>query len=211
MGSLEIWLKDACLKKFGTAEIRNEVYILCMGIDQSLKPQNIVEESAPLISDTFKKYNKYSIVSVSPVFRNIKRGDKLSLHGDGLLLYGPKDPGGKVAMHCAIMESDDAARNFSKKLEEGIKHSGLFGVIDNALSMGSLASPQVAAITAAARFAFETVTYFLKEDGDDVISTFHYSSTFRKERGGYAQPPAGTFFDHSDRYVDVHFDTFWRK
>lgn len=206
MSKLEIWCKDVRLKKFGKAEVKNEVYILCMGIDTSLQPQNKMPDGTNLISETFKAYNKYSIVSVSPVFHNIRRGDSLSILGDGLLLYGPKDPGGKIALHGAVMESDDGTRDIGKTIEEGISHSGLFNVIDKALAMGSLAAPQVSTITAASRFAFETVTYFLKRDGDDVVSTFHYSSTYQEDRGGYATPEEGELFTYSDRYVDISLD-----
>lgn len=210
MKGLEIWLKDVQLKKFGTAEPKNEVYVLCLGVDQSLQPQNNTPKEAGLIAETFRAFNKYSIVSVSPLFRNIRRGDSLPILGDGLLLYGPKNPGGKVALHAAIMESDDRTRDISKRLQEGIEHAGLFKMIDQIVSTGSLAAPQVAAITAAARFAFETVTYFLKQDGDDVVSTFHYSSTYKKERRGYARPPKGKYFEYADRYVEVFLDVVGR-
>ena len=46
MSGLEIWLKDVRLKKFGTIEPKNEVYIICLGIDQSLQPQNNVPQEA---------------------------------------------------------------------------------------------------------------------------------------------------------------------
>jgi len=206
MKKMAVWCKEIKLKKFGRVEVKNEVYFLCLGIDQNLKPQNNIPDSLHLISDTFKSYNKYSVASVSPIFRNIRRGDSLPILGDGLLLYGPKDPGGKIALHGAVMESDDRSRDLGKTIEEGLKHAGLFSIIDKTLAQGSLSAPQMSVITAAARFAFETVTYFLKRDGDDVISTFHYSSTYQKDRAGYALPPDGRMFTYSDRYVDVSLD-----
>jgi hypothetical protein len=211
MGTLTCHLSDLKIKRFGTIELRNEVYLVTLGMDKSLESNYVGDANAvaELISDGFKAFNKYAIVGLTPVFTRIRRGDSLNILGDGILLYGPKDPGGKIMIHTAIMESDSRSRNISETLKNSIEKSGLFDVIESIDDLTKLTAPQIAAITAATRFAFEAVIFGLKENRDDVISTFHYSSVDMPERG-YALPPNG-YWEVDDRYIQGHMKVVWRE
>lgn len=178
MPTLSVDLDYLTINKFGTAEIKNEVYLLTLGADLSGTGRHIAAPSA-LIPEAFQKKHPYLLVGVSPIFSNIRRGDELALLGDGLNLYGPKDPGGKLCLHTAIMESDSDHRNIAARIEQGVRNSGL----DSAIEMVSSSNHWVRAVTVIARYVFERVLYFLKLDEDDVIDCFHYSSTERPGRG----------------------------
>jgi hypothetical protein len=210
MGVLSCHLADLKIKRFGTIELRNEVYLITLGLDQSIKGAYVGDNNtvAELISDGFKAFNKYAIIGLSPVFSRIKRGDSLNILGDGILLYGPKDPEGKVMVHTAVMESDSRSRDVSKILQTSIEKSGLFDMIEDITDLTKLTAPQITAITSATRFAFETVLFMLKQNRDDVISTFHYSSVKMPERG-YALPPNG-FWEVNDRFVQGHLKVVWQ-
>ncbi len=165
------------INKFGTAEIRNEVYLVTIGADLS----GIGGHRAPdgMFPDGFAKKHDFMLIGVSPLFENVRRGEPLNLLGDGLNLYGPKDPGGKLCFHTAIMESDRDHRDIATRIGQAVRGSGLA----DALDMVSGSNHWVRAVTIIARYVFERVLYFLKLDDDDVIDTFHYSSTERPGRG----------------------------
>ncbi len=112
MGNLTCHLRDLKIKRFGTIELRNEVYLVTLGLDLSLQSAYGGDSKTvnSLISDEFKTFNKFAIVGLSPIFSNIKKGDKLNILGDGILLYGPNDPKGKIMVHTAVMESDSKSR-----------------------------------------------------------------------------------------------------
>ncbi len=191
-------LTELQLNKFGTAEIRNEVYLVTIGMDLAKTGQYMAPDD--LMPEDFADKHSWMIFGVSPLFEKVHRGDFLHLTGDGFLLYGPKDPQGKLCLHTAVMESDSDHRQAAKKITEFFANApsitdplrvikGLSGVNDL----------YIRAATAAIRYIFESVLYFLKHDDDDVIGTFHYSSTARKDRP--KQYKTG-MFDFEDRYID---------
>ena len=59
----------------------------------------------------------------------------------------------------------------------------------------------------AVRYAFETAVFLLKQDRDDVISTFHYSSIDREGRG-YSISPNG-FWEINDRFIQGHYKVIY--
>ncbi len=209
MGNLTCHLADLKIKRFGTVELRNEVYLVTLGMDLSLQSAYMGDFDTVnrLISDEFKTFNKFAIVGLSPIFHNIKRGDKLNIFGDGLLLYGPNDPKGKIMVHTAVMESDSKSKEFGKSFQRAIKQTNLFDGVDKLIGLTSLTSPQIAAISSTVRLSFETLLYFLKEDKDDVISTFHYSSVYLQDRG-YAISP-NNYWEVNDRYIQGHLKVVW--
>ncbi len=62
-------------------------------------------------------------------------------------------------------------------------------------------------LTNAVRYAFETAVFLLKQDRDDVISTFHYSSIDREGRG-YSISPNG-FWEINDRFIQGHYKVIY--
>jgi len=192
MSNLTLNLDYLKINRFGTLELRNEVYLLALGADLS----GIGAHRAPagLFPENLADAHPYLLASVSPLFVNVQRGDALNLLGDGLNLYGPKDPCGKLCLHVAIMESDSDHRRIAKRIDQAFRDSG----VSSALEMVGNTGPWQRVVTIALRLAFEKTLYFLKLDDDDVIDTLHYSSTDRPGRG-YCTGRWGI----SSRYVDA--------
>jgi hypothetical protein len=211
MGDVTINLKTLKLKKFGTLEAVNEVFVVSLAIDLSGSGQHIEPggEAGQLLSDGFRAFNKYAVVAVSPLFHKIRRGEKLPLIGDGLLLYGPKDPMGQIAVHTAIMESDADHRNVGKKLEQALKQAKVFEALEAIGDVAAIAAPQVGLVAkpvlAALRYGFETFLYFMKRDGDDVISDVHYASWNKPDRGYVVSDP-GEPFVFENRYIKAKIE-----
>ncbi len=211
MGNMTVNLKKLKLKKFGTLEVRNEVYVVSLAMDLSGTGQNIEPdgETGQLLSDGFRAFNKYAVVSVSPLFHGIRRDEELPLIGDGLLLYGPKDPEGKIALHMAIMESDADHRGIGDKMEKALKRAKVFEALEAIGNVTTIAAPQIGVVArpviSALRYGFETFLFFLKEDGDDVICDIHYSS-WNKPNRGYAVSPPGQPFEYKNHYIKAHIE-----
>jgi len=69
----------------------NEPYILSFAVDSSGR-------SEPRLDFNFEPFYK------------VRPGDTVKMLGDGLLLYGPRNPGEFVALSVLVMESDEDVR-----------------------------------------------------------------------------------------------------
>jgi len=210
-GKLTVNLTDLEVNRFGTWEARNEVYLLTIGADLSGLGQHRIDVPDLIMPEGFANAHDYLVLGVSPLFTGIKRGDHLALLGDGLNLYGPKDPRGKVSLHCAVMESDSDHRKLAEKITQGLSGQGL----PQMLEMATQGNQWARAATVILRYVFERVLYFLKIDDDDVITTFHYSSTLRNNRelpdGVIVRTPSYRTgaFNFKNRYVEATIDATW--
>jgi hypothetical protein len=194
-GQLTVNLTDLVIKRFGTWEIKNEVYLVTIGIDLS----KVGEIRTPdlLIPEWFQGAHDWLLFGVSPLFTGVRRDDELILMGDGFNLYGPKDPMGKLCLHTAVMESDSDHRKIANRIDQAISGHAVDYLV-------KMVGTEARMWSMAIRYLFEGVLFFLKCDNDDVICTFDYSSTYRTPRG-YCTGR----FEFGNRYVDGEMDVRW--
>lgn len=156
-------------------DLPGEVYVVALAFD-------LTGEGAELerAGEVFKKVGKTAsrplIVSSSPVFNGIYDGDNLPLLGDGITLYGPKDPNGLLDIHVAIMEDDGGYRELGGIIEEAAQKLEIAEKVGKLAELASMAAPEVFAAKVAVELLFYTVVASLKYNHDDVIQDFHFSA-----------------------------------
>jgi hypothetical protein len=114
------------------------------------------------------------------MFADIRDDTDLPLYGNGVTLYGPKDPAGLLEFHTYIMEDDGGYRRLGQVIEQRAEQIGLAekvaALADLSAEAASLGAPEVFALQLAARLFFTSVVIALQENRDDVIQDFHFSA-----------------------------------
>lgn len=101
--NIAVVIKQFTLKKKGDKFQRySEPYIVSMAIDEN-------GANNPAID--------FNVLS----FPNVKKGDTVDFIGQGLLVYGPKNPGSFLAFSILFMESDQDIRDLGKTISEIVK------------------------------------------------------------------------------------------
>lgn len=152
-----------------------EVYVVGLALDLTGEGQ-VMEQAGEIFHNVSRTASAPLTVSSTPLFNNIYDGDLLPLLGNGVVLYGPKDPGGLLDIHVAIMENDGGYRETGQLIEAAAKEVDLPGILEGALKAVSLAKPEVFLARNAFRLMFHTLLTMLQNEHDDVIQDFHFSS-----------------------------------
>jgi hypothetical protein len=144
------------------------------------------------------------IISTTPLFNNIYDASSLPLLGQGITLYGPKDPKGLLELHVAIMEDDGGYRNVGKAIEESAKKLELPRIVDKALHAASLSHPAVFVARNTFKLLFHMVVTLLENNHDDIIQDFHFSSLVHQKYLAGVHP-----FDYRGArgYIEVDVQT----
>ncbi|MCB0723103.1 MAG: hypothetical protein KDC73_00255 [Ignavibacteriae bacterium] len=157
-----------------------QVYVVCLSVDLAGDGQDINSLFPDKKSSIFKNIARNMTdkinISVSPIFNNIEDNMDLPLLGNGLTLYGPKDPKGLLSLHVAIMDDDDGYRKLGEILEETAQKEKINDLIDKALEFTSLSNPATLLLKTGFDLFFSSVITSLKNNDDDVIQDFHFSS-----------------------------------
>src|SRR5262245_42662030 len=119
-------LAYACLPRLELkkAKIDREVYVISLASDlrgeSNHRPPAVGASNQTLdgLSPDVEAAMKFMVVSVSNIFQLIDKDQPVSLSGDGIVLYPPADPQGMLALHFAVVESDQKARNFGAFLKD---------------------------------------------------------------------------------------------
>lgn len=100
-------------------------------------------------------------------FSNVRAWQPLVPAGEGILLYGPANPGAFVALSVAIMESDADVREAGQRLEQRVAQAA------QSMQAASLyaASPGAAAARALAERVLHRVAAQMMENRDDMLLT----------------------------------------
>lgn len=163
-----------------------QVYVLTLGVDLSGAGQDVngVEPEKPsgLFSGIAQEASRYTLVSVTPVFHGIRDHSSLPLLGNGITLYGPKDPKGFLELHAVIMEDDGGYRHLGQVIEDASRSLKLPDLVKAAVDAASLSSPEAFALKNGIELLFHAVVAGLKNNRDDVIQDLHFSAL---EHQGY--------------------------
>ena len=170
-----------------------EVYVVSLALDlsgiegESLRVGNVTAEKEAVIglpkgvdkqifSNITRTASKGFVVNSTPIFHDIYDRDSLPLLGNGIRLYGPRDPKGFLELHVAIMEDDNAYRNLGKFVEETAQAIGIQKLILEATQAVSISNPVVGLLSNAFGELFNSVLNRMKNNEDDVIQQLHFSS-----------------------------------
>jgi len=177
----------------GLTDARAEIYVVSLALDLSGEDDNNATKdaggattnvidlkgtSAQIFEGVTRTASKKLIVKSTPIFNNIKEKDYLPLLGDGITLYGPKNPKGFLEIHCAIMEDDKGYRKLGEIIEETSRKLGINQLLENALKLDilSLGSAEIFALKSGFNLLFSGVIEALKNNKDDIIQDFHFSA-----------------------------------
>lgn len=162
-----------------------QVYVVSLALDLSGSPSNIngIDQSkkSPIGDIITRTTNMNFNISVTPLFNNVLDNEKLPLSGNGIMLYGPKDPIGLLELHVAIVEDDEGFRKLGNILEQEINKSQVIELIKNVTSLGTLANPQVIVLRNAFQLLFSSIVLSLQNNQDDIIQELHFSSLYHQE------------------------------
>ncbi|MHC4780672.1 MAG: hypothetical protein ACYTFG_19045 [Planctomycetota bacterium] len=152
-----------------------EVYVVGLAMD--LTGEGATFEQAPeIFHNVSRTASAPLIVSSTPLFNNIYDHDHLPLLGNGIVLYGPRDPKGLLDVHMAVLENDGGYRELGQLIEKAARQVDLPAVLDGALSAASLAKPEIFLLRNTFQLLFHTLITLLKNNHDDVIQDLHFSA-----------------------------------
>lgn len=177
----------------GMADAKAEVYVVSLALDLSGEDDEDANKddggastdvtdlqgtSEQIFEGVTRTASNRLIVKSTPLFNNIKEKDYLPLLGDGIALYGPKNPKGLLEIHCAIMEDDKGYRDLGKIIEDVSEKLKINELLDKALSLDvlSLGAAEIFALKSGFNLLFSGVIEALKHNEDDIIQDFHFSA-----------------------------------
>ncbi|MHC4597797.1 MAG: hypothetical protein ACYS47_02215 [Planctomycetota bacterium] len=152
-----------------------EVYVVGLAMDLTGKGATM-EHAPEIFRNVARTASAPLIVSSTPLFNNIYDDDHLPLLGNGVVLYGPRDPGGLLDIHVAVMENDGGYRELGALIEKAAKEVELPSILEGALQAATLAKPEVFLLKNTFQLLFHTLVTLLKNNHDDVIQDFHFSA-----------------------------------
>ena len=164
----------------GGFEKKKEIYVVSAWVDASTPPaagglRGRISKIGRNINTGDEAHS--ADVRVSPVLTEIKKGDSVSLSGNGFILYPEKDPGGSVAIYFAVVESDEDLRELTGKIIEALDTSGValkvLSVLGNLSGPVSLLLPIV-----------QKLPGLLKSIGNDDVFLTHLHSGYLSNRYG---------------------------
>jgi hypothetical protein len=157
------------------SDMAAEIYVVSLAMDLTGRGA-AVEHASAIFQNVSRAASAPLIVSSTSLFNNIYDGDPLPLLGNGIVLYGPRDPMGLLDIHVAVMENDGGFRELGRRIEEAAEQVRLPEVIEGALQAASLAQPEVFLLRNTFRLLFHALIALLKNNHDDVVQDFHFSS-----------------------------------
>jgi len=175
----------------GGGESRKEIYVMSFAADLNSrvkKRQPAVGAANETIDRLTPEGSEFFVLSVSNVFEGIKNRVPLSLSGDGVVLYPPRDPKGMLGLYFAVVESDRGTREVGAllgsifKLPEVKSTLGAVAKYTAAMLMSAAVPPAV--LTAAFGAVATALPVVLKANKDDVLMCHSHSGVAFNSYGG---------------------------
>jgi len=180
-------------------EKSKEIYVISLASDlhgkSNHRPQVVGASNQTLsrLTPGVKSAMEFFAVAVSNVFPRISPKQPLSLTGDGIVLYPPTDPGGMIALHFVIVESDKGKRDVGGFLENLFGDDSVKGLLKEASKAttlaGSIPSNLLSSLFGAATSVVPAV---LKANKDDLLFSHSHSGV---DFNGYGGSTEGTTYD----------------
>ena len=151
-----------------------ELYVMSFAMDGRAVCDNAMEQSTDFVGaynetlravvpDAFALASQNCVyVAVSNVFHHVSVEYPVSLSGSGIILYPNIDPGGFVAMHVVVVESDAKTRNLGELMSRIT--GGLLFDVTKLHVVGSAMNGIISVVAAA-----------LKDNGDDILFSHNHS------------------------------------
>lgn len=188
--------------KEGGWEHNKEIYVISFASDLSpaapgaIKlPETIAAYNQTLVNVVPAIQNlaalRYVVPCVSNVFDRIRPEQDVSLSGAGILLYPNLQPGGLLANHFVIVESDEKSRTAGKVLQTLLSDTKVDAAIKGLLDAAAISQPMVASVMTALVGQIPTI---LQKNRDDVLFA-HSHSGF--DFDNYGLPPGVDWHDYS--------------
>jgi len=148
------------LKSSDIFDSYSEPYVVCLCVDAS-------DNKNPLINYKFQPFPK------------VREGGSVAITGDGLVLYGPRNPGEFVALSLLFMESDQDVRATGEMLKELITSQAVALGLKAIISANPGSAAMVGIIKELALF----VSSALAKNGDDEL--FRIEGSFLRDQSQY--------------------------
>jgi len=175
----------------GGGEVRKEIYVLSFAADLNSKlkkRQPAVGAANETIDRLTPEGSDFFVLSVSNVFEGIKNKIPLSLSGDGVILYPPRDPKGMLGLHFAVVESDQGTRDLGTLLGSIFKLPSVKSTLAEVAKYTALtiipAAIPPAVLTAAFGAVATALPIVLKANKDDVLMCHSHSGVEFNNYGG---------------------------
>ncbi len=142
--------------------------------------------------------NKPSILYNYLSFPKVKAGGSVAIAGDGLILYGPRNPGKFITLSAMFMESDRDVRDRGEQLHDIISGKAM------ELSIGAIisANPGAAAMVAIIKELGLYVSGVLRKNGDDEL--FKIEGSFL--RGNYPPYHINHVYEYRNDYIGANIN-----
>jgi hypothetical protein len=166
---------------YGGWEKNKEIYVLSVAADLRGLAGKGFPEIAAAHNETLPNVvpaimgdaaMKWMLISVSNVFQRVQRGQPVSLTGSGILLYPKLDPGGMLALHFLVVESDAGQRNLGKVLGDILADATVKAAVNALAAAASITQPLVAKLMSA---VVSQIPAILKNNKDDILLTHSHS------------------------------------
>jgi hypothetical protein len=181
------------------SEKNKEIYVVSLASDLHGKSNHrppVVGASNETLSRLvpgLKSAMEFFAVAVSNVFPRISAKQPLSLTGDGIVLYPPTDPGGMIALHFVIVESDKGQRDIGSLLESLFSDDSVKVLLREASratsSVGCLPPNLLSSLFSAMT---SIVPAILKANKDDLLFAHSHSGV---DFNGYGGSTEGTTYE----------------
>lgn len=181
-------------------EKMQEIYIVVLGYDLSGSSNGIAYDDGIDFLPKNANLKKWVYGFASPIFK-IRRKNKHVWPGGLPLFYG--EPGDITSIYLAILECDQGSRKAGEKvaaLREAMSNKGSNPLIEVALKLSKVASPQIALIQEAFSFTIKGIETALLKNKDDL----RYTNVFTfKKSDNYL---VGRHDDWGDHRIELTID-----
>jgi hypothetical protein len=156
-----------------------------LGLTVSFSEVKMLEHAEGLLGKWFGASSEFYIITTvidgsgkpfeykTQFFEGIKRNDHLPLGEGGMLVSYLRDPKWFVDLHMIVMESDSDLRDLGERIEKAKEQAGLADLLELAGAAASLEPTLVSKVVNGVDLFLHTLTYLLKENGDDHVATVH--------------------------------------
>ena len=162
-----------------SVERKREIYVIGLATDNRGKDPKRGEAPIAAYNETLANVApevqkaavlQYALISVSNIFPRIRKDQKISLSGSGILIYPNLDPMGMLATHFVVVESDAGTRNLGNMLDGILNDESVKSVVK--LLAAGITQPLLAALMTGLIGQIPSV---LKKNRDDLLFAHNHS------------------------------------
>jgi len=162
-----------------SVERKREIYVVGLATDNRGKDPKRSEVPIAAYNETLGNVApeaqkaaalQYAVCSVSNIFPRIRKDQRVSLSGSGILIYPNLDPMGMLATHFVVVESDAGARDLGTMLDKILNHDGVKSLVKQ-LAAG-VTQPLLGALMTT---LIGQIPAVLKKNRDDLLFAHNHS------------------------------------